>query len=63
MKFIKRRLEKMMLGRPPRRGTWIEISTYTYVIFPRYVVPRVGGRGLKSNYFADNEKVSMSSPA
>ena len=34
-------------GRPPRRGTWIEIFFPKTVDRLRLVVPRVGGRGLK----------------
>ena len=33
--------------RPPRRGTWIEISIYYHKKTQIAVVPRVGGRGLK----------------
>ena len=33
-------------GRPPRRGTWIEIFFPKTVDRLRLVVPRVGGRGL-----------------
>ena len=37
----------MQLGRPPRRGAWIEISSSWEQIPNANVAPRAGGRGLK----------------
>ena len=49
--------------RPPRRGTWIEIAAvYKSMCLP-HVVPRVGGRGLKSFALARACICQKSSPA
>ena len=36
-----------MLRHPPHRGMWIEISVKTSVIIVIFVIPRIGGCGLK----------------
>ena len=50
-------------GRPPRRGTWIEIPLLCIRKLCCVVVPRVGGRGLKSRKPSKIVSKTQSSPA
>ena len=53
----------VMFGRPPRRGTWIEIKGALLESITVMVVPRVGGRGLKLPVIGLGIGVMLSSPA